>query len=471
MKNKIIILFLTILIIVATKESFAQMVGPDAYIKGNNVEIGINGLGGFEGINTTISAPPSGMHPRSATLFFGFVANPQLNSWATFDGDFFTPGTPENGWGIEIGSSATNISNNCNYQNDISGSITNYTNTGTDISVDWEGNISNLHFLINYTLGINNLYYITTINVTNNGAATIPAVYYYRNVDPDNNEELSFDFTTYNTVISQSSVPLSLGANVKATQTNPWNSNFEFLSEVDTNWRAGFGGFSNRDASDMWTGTGFTQTVGAVNFADEAIFVAYRIQNLAPGATETFKFATIFDTVSYQCVYSQLAANFPPLPNVLTTTPAFSLNTATPSGGIYSGAGVISGNTFDPSIAGSGVHSIQYTYTDTNSCSVTVSSLIHVNTPTNISSNENNTQFNIFPNPITDNYNLVFESENYNSAQIVVYDITGKIVTQQVVKCQKGKNKIVIDSSDYSKGIYFIKITVNGNDYTKKLIK
>src|SRR5438309_2136011 len=83
----------------------AQMVGANAYIKGTNLEVGIVGIGGFEGVPTATSPPLPGMHPRSSTGFFGFVANPELDGWAMFDGDFFTPGSPENGWGFEIGTS------------------------------------------------------------------------------------------------------------------------------------------------------------------------------------------------------------------------------------------------------------------------------------------------------------------------------------------------------------------------------
>jgi hypothetical protein len=44
------------------------------------------------------------------------------------------------------------------------------------------------------------------------------------------------------------------------------------------------------------------------------------------------------------------------------------LSGGSPSGGVYTGTGV-SGNTFDPSLAGVGVHTITYSYTDNNSCS------------------------------------------------------------------------------------------------------
>lgn len=55
------------------------------------------------------------------------------------------------------------------------------------------------------------------------------------------------------------------------------------------------------------------------------------------------------------------------LSNVCNNTPSFALSGGTPSGGVYSGTGVSSGN-FDGNSAGTGTHLITYTYTDGNSC-------------------------------------------------------------------------------------------------------
>jgi hypothetical protein len=279
----------------------AQMVGPDAYMQGTRMEMGITGIGGFEGVSITTSPPPAGMHGRSATGFFGIVANPQSNGWAgsNYDGDFFTPGSPENGWGFEIGTAATSFGNNCTGLQEINGTITSYTHVGTIISVIWEGNYTagtNLHFKANYTMQDTALYYTTAVSITNNTAATIPDMYYYKNIDPDNNEEIGGSFTTNNTIVSQPTLP-SPYAFVSATQSIPWNSYLALIG-VGPNWRADYGGFSNRDASDLWTGTGFTQTVGSAAFADQAMSVACRIQNLSPGATETITYLTVVDTNS-----------------------------------------------------------------------------------------------------------------------------------------------------------------------------
>jgi len=290
----------------------AQMVGSDAYIKGNYVEIGLDGSGGFEGVDQAISPAPAGMHPRSTgTNGFGFVANPQMNGWATsaYDGDFFTPGSPENGWGFEIGTSIDldSGSNNCGSfaVNGIPGAITSWTYAAPQYLADWEGDYTsataNLHFKINYSLMETDLFYVTTISITNNSTDTIPELYYYRNLDPDNNVTLSGDYSTYNTVLSQ---PGSGGtyAQVTATQSVPFYSYFSFITDANPGWRAGYGGFSNRDASDLWNGAGSTisflplvQTVGVTDTADEAIFIAYKVNNMLPGATEVFKSCSAFD--------------------------------------------------------------------------------------------------------------------------------------------------------------------------------
>jgi gliding motility-associated-like protein len=279
---------------------FAQMVGPDAYIKATSLEIGLDGVGGFEGANTTVSPPLPGMHYRSGTQFFGFVANPQVNAWLTFDGDFFTPGTPENGWGFQIGTGGPSFNNNCASPVNVPGSIVNWSHFFDCYSATWEGDATSgtdLHWRINYLAQENDLYYTTTVSVTNNTTATIPELYFHRNLDPDNNQPISGDFTTQNTIVSQPGTGCNL-AHVKATSSLPSSQPTSYLglAGVGSNFRVTVGGFSNRNASDIWNGIpGFTQTVGYTSFMDEAISLAYKITNLDPGETETFKFVIILD--------------------------------------------------------------------------------------------------------------------------------------------------------------------------------
>jgi gliding motility-associated-like protein len=305
MKNKNLLrisLFLLILSVFQIQLSNAQMVGVNAYIQGTSAEIGIAGSGGFEGAPTGASPPPAGMHFRSGNPQFGFVSNPQVNAWATFDGDFFTPGSPENGWGYRIGTAGVMGSNNCASPVNIPGAITSWTHIGTCYSCTWEGTTSagDLHWTINYLLKQTDLFYTTTVSVQNLTGTTIPDLYYYRNVDPDNNQPISGDFTTTNKIVAQPTSGLCNTAHVSATSVLPASQPMSYMGFAATgaSWRVGYGGFSNRDAYAMWTGTGFTQVVGSSTFADQAIYISNHVTSLLPGTTQTFKFVVILDDLA-----------------------------------------------------------------------------------------------------------------------------------------------------------------------------
>ena len=290
-------------LLATTSNVNAQIVGVDAYLIGNFVEIGVNDFG-HEGAPTL-----AGSHERGAGANpFGFVANPQMDGWTEYDGDFFTPGTPENGFGWEFGgtryysngssaSGATAIS---------SDGITDYTVDGDCIYVTTEGEITtDVDYRVVYKLKLDDTYYTTTVTVTNNTGADIPDFYYYRNFDPDNNQTLSGSYTTNQTLVNQPSASCDK-ALVSAEQTTPWDS-YVGLGAIGEQFRVSYGGFTNRDASDIWNGVGaFTGTVGSTNTADEAISLAHKIDNLAAGATETFSFVVILDADQVEAALENL---------------------------------------------------------------------------------------------------------------------------------------------------------------------
>jgi gliding motility-associated-like protein len=313
---KKITVIITALLLLSKGMSYAQMAGTEAYLHGTHAEVGISGVGGFEGADTTLGAIPGGMHFRSGNPYFGFVADPQLSGWTQYDGDFFSPGSPENGWGFEIGNSGgATGSNNCANSGifgtgqDIPGSLT-YSTNGTCLIATWDGDATtgtNLHWRIQYLLHQNDLYYTTTVSVTNNTAAPIDSLFYYRNVDPDNDESVSFNFTTANKIIAEPNATCQL-AHVCAAQgpnytfaTNAWY-NYMGFAAVGANFRVNMGGFANRDASDIWYGNGasyfpaYSHVVNDSTEDDDAISLAYLVHNLAPGATETFKFVVILSS-------------------------------------------------------------------------------------------------------------------------------------------------------------------------------
>lgn len=380
----------------------AQMVGGSCYMKGNFVEFAVDGGGGYEGVRTALSPVPGGYHFRSGNPIFGFVSNPQANGWATFDGDFFTPGSPENGWGIEIINGATNLlaSNNCSdtYWGSpygIPGSITSYQVIGNCRIVRWDGDYINggynVHIRIDYILNILDLYYTTVLTITNNGLS-IPDFYYYRNFDPDNNQSISGDFTTSNSIVSQPGGTCNK-AHVRATSSVPATQPMSYvgLAGVGNNWRACYGGFANRDGSNLWNGVGFVQAVGPVNFMDEAIALAYRIQNFNTGVTETFRFVTILDDNA-----ANNAVN-----NLFTVTwPGAPPSSATACNPVVDTVTICNGGTASLSVTGSALSSFNWSWSPATGLSTTTGSTTNASPTTS-------TLYTVTGTPTTSCFNTV----------------------------------------------------------------
>ena len=186
--------------------SAAQIVGGNGYLIGNLVEVAVDGNGGHEG-----TADWAGHHSRGGlpAVPFGFVENSNMDGWLAYDGDFFTAGTPENGFGLEI--NGTNYSNNAwnsgtstvflNQIPKLPGSTITHTLEDQCITVEWTGKVAGIIINVKYHLIETELFYTTEVTLTNTTGSTLNNVYYYRNVDPDNNKALTGNFATTNTIV------------------------------------------------------------------------------------------------------------------------------------------------------------------------------------------------------------------------------------------------------------------------------
>lgn len=289
--------------------AFGQLIGSDAYMIGDHVEIGVNGNGGHEG-----AAELPGSNNRSnlaitSPVYFGFVANPQLDSWAQYDGDFFSPGTPENGFGMEI--AGVNYGNNATGGplNEIAGGLVGYETEDDCITIEWEGSAGGVTINVKYHLLASNLFYTTEITMTNDTDVDLTDVYYYRNVDPDNNVTIGGGYPTTNTIVSQpdSSCQKAL---VSATQPRPAGAgpgtSYVGFGALGDNFRVARGGFSNRDASDIWNGAGgLIGTVGSAALADQAIALAYK-SDIAAGESINFTFAVVLSDAALEDAFQGL---------------------------------------------------------------------------------------------------------------------------------------------------------------------
>ncbi|MCF8272333.1 MAG: M4 family metallopeptidase [Flavobacteriaceae bacterium] len=76
-----------------------------------------------------------------------------------------------------------------------------------------------------------------------------------------------------------------------------------------------------------------------------------------------------------------------------------------------------------------------------------------------------NNNIHIYPNPASGIFNI--EMKSITDFQFDIYDITGKVIMSKIDVL---KNNFNLDLSNYSKGIYFIKLKSDSGSITKKLI-
>jgi len=102
----------------------------------------------------------------------------------------------------------------------------------------------------------------------------------------------------------------------------------------------------------------------------------------------------------------------------------FSLSGGTPSGGTYSGTGV-SGGMFSASTAGVGVHTVSYSYTNSDGCTGVGTMDVIVEDCSSIDE-LSGTTFTVYPNPVQEQF--VIASNASTEAKFNLYDATGRIV-------------------------------------------
>jgi subtilisin-like proprotein convertase family protein len=154
---------------------------------------------------------------------------------------------------------------------------------------------------------------------------------------------------------------------------------------------------------------------------------------------------------------------FAQLNDVCINTSAFTLSGGSPAGGIYTGTGVTS-NVFDPSVAGYGVFTIVYTFTDVNGCSASNQQPITVGC-----AGEEELQsasFSVYPNP--SNGQITITVQGMNVEDMNVFDATGKLVYDQLPASASGI--YVIDLSELSQGVYSLEILSAVKTFRERVI-
>lgn len=317
-------------------QSKAQMLNGCAFLRGNRLEMGIANNGSY-------GAPqdaPAGYHTNNNPLFantynpvtgtyvartfaLGFVADYDSNGWANgtppYFGDYFLPGTPQEGWSVEVNGSRCDAFCSEYQNNETTGfvGILNGTNQSvntnpTDISSDWVGNFGNLSIKQTTQIKTNKLYCTGHVKFYNTGSTTLHNVYYMRTVDPDNDVSITNNFTTINEITNQLPNPENK-ALVSCTSTIDTNA-YLGLGTIDCRAKAfvnNFGLFPPTDTLGyLYSGTHPDLTYTGTLTLDVGVGLVYQLGDILPGDSTELFFAYILSKNSFNEAVGDIHAHF-----------------------------------------------------------------------------------------------------------------------------------------------------------------
>ena len=305
---------------------FVGIASAEVFLKGDFVEVGIHNAGSFG----TAAAAPSGFHPKNRSQL-GFVADQGKDGWTVGSpaqtGDYFLPGSPEEGWGVAWTTGTEKTFNNMGRSGSfqIPVSSLSKTSSGATEQAVWQGTATSgsdkLQITQTVTLNQNDLFFVMNVVLTNVGTTTLSSVEYMRNVDPDQERDLSGgSYTTDNWVEFQPPRPAS-GSRLALAARPAGNTSkaLTIAKGIRYGLTLGLGsidpravvaasqGFANRDADTILNNP--TQPTSAFKSRqDSAIVLTYDLGSLAPGQSTIIDYAYILNAGDLEPALGSLAA-------------------------------------------------------------------------------------------------------------------------------------------------------------------
>jgi hypothetical protein len=298
----------------------------DRFLQGNFVEVGIGGNGHF---GSTGSAP-DGYHPRDdeGEGRIGFISDRDKDGWGNGqdDGDFFVPGTPFEGFSVDVG--GTSYFNNHEDTDIPRQSEVTYTDSDRQQST-WVSEVmpNGLQVTQVATVPVNDQRLDVTVTLANTSSDTVLTdVYYSRQVDNDANvyacREFASGWSSLNTVVAQADTndAVSLVSSIMMDDCNDSDRPTDLtaphsylgLISTDSRSRAGIEqlGFYAKSASAFYGGGEvcregyYCDTVmverGSNVFHDSGIGLSFNVGQLPAGASETLTFSYILSPAQAQ---------------------------------------------------------------------------------------------------------------------------------------------------------------------------
>jgi hypothetical protein len=264
----------------------AQMVGSDIFLQGKYVEMGISPHGSYGATTSPLTYHSHMLSPGVPGGPLGFVADPDMDGWTVgtpaYMGDYFYPGTPFEGWEIQID---TLRHQEFNMSTTTLGANIAYNVSGSKVSGTWEGIFDSVKITQVTTIDTNDVYFTIHVTLTNLAVSPKDNIYYLRSLDPDNDQTWpGGGFPTTNVIDHQAwdtAVVSGTGLSASTPYIGLGSTDTGITALVYSNWPLA----ATLDISTMYnqtyTDAGTLYAQGSTNTADYAIGLIKYIPHLA----------------------------------------------------------------------------------------------------------------------------------------------------------------------------------------------
>jgi gliding motility-associated-like protein len=332
-KQKYFLLSLAIFVFAISGTSRAQLVSTNIFFPGRYLEIGQNQVGAFG-----TSTAPAGFHPYPGPEL-AEVYDAGHDGWTVgsppFMGDYTWPGSPFEGWEIQIAGVRSQAFTTTGTTSTISGgtlsgSNVSYSDVLGTLSGVWAGTAGIggvLSVRQTSTMDTNGSQIVVTTVFKNTGSAAIPNIYYMRSCDPDNDETRSSNFATNNTIVHQNEDRVhSVEVDAEGeTYHNHWSlctKDCRAVAFIYESWPLS----SSQDLGAVWSKTyGTAQyTLHGTLDGDYAIGLVYKLGSLPAHDSTVISYAYVFNDS-----FSSIDIAFPDPQLVVNGTAVDSVDTFT----------------------------------------------------------------------------------------------------------------------------------------------
>jgi len=299
------------------------------FMQGNFIQIGVAPNGAF---GTPQNVPVGqGYFPRptpgSSTLnnpinntrtsrpsSLGFVADYGKDGWLAgnpaYFGDYFMPGSVQEGWSIQSGnfnranaysynySLQTNLPAVNGYDGSLTGNLISFNSTGNLSTSVWEGLYNNnLNIKQTVTLNATKSYFVVNVEFFNNTTNPINDIYYLRTVDADCDVQFSSNYRTINKI--PFSLPNAGGKSLVTSTGLSYTNAYVGLGTKDCKavpFYLNTGLFPvGSELKDIYNKINSIYRYADSNNLDVGIGLIFEIGTLAPGEKTTIAYAYVLN--------------------------------------------------------------------------------------------------------------------------------------------------------------------------------